>query len=51
MPRYRYEAVDAAGEVLRDELDAASLDAAIGRVRDLGLLPLSVVEARWFSAR
>ncbi len=62
MPRYRYEAVDAAGEVLRDELDAASLDAAIGRVRDLGLLPLSVAEAKggflrgglgqpWFSKR
>ncbi len=46
MPRYRYEAVDAAGEMLRDELDAASLEAAIERLRDQGLLPLSVAEAR-----
>jgi len=46
VPRYRYEAVDAAGEVLRDELDAASPDAAIERLRDQGLLPLAVVEAK-----
>ncbi len=62
MPRYRYEAVDSAGEVLHDELDAASLEAAIERVRDLGLLPLTVAEAKggllrgglgqpWFSKR
>jgi len=35
MPRYRYEAVDASGEVVRDELDAATLDAAIARLRDV----------------
>ncbi|MCB1823172.1 MAG: type II secretion system F family protein [Candidatus Competibacteraceae bacterium] len=46
MPRYRYEAVDAAGEVMRDELDAATLDAAIARLRDQGLLPLTVNEAK-----
>ncbi|MFZ1642926.1 MAG: type II secretion system inner membrane protein GspF [Candidatus Contendobacter sp.] len=46
MPRYRYEAVDAAGETLRDELDAASPEAAIERLRDQGLLPLSVAEAK-----
>ena len=46
MPRYRYEAVDAAGEVVRDELDAATLDAAIARLRDQGLLPLTVNEAK-----
>jgi general secretion pathway protein F len=46
MPRYRYEAVDAAGEVVRDELDAATLDAAIARLRDQGLLPLTVHEAK-----
>jgi general secretion pathway protein F len=46
VPRYRYEAVDAAGELLRDELDAASPDAAIERLRDQGLLPLAVVEAK-----
>ncbi|QQS54554.1 MAG: type II secretion system F family protein [Candidatus Competibacteraceae bacterium] len=46
MPRYRYEAVDGAGEVVRDELDAATLDAAIARLRDQGLLPLTVSEAK-----
>ena len=46
MPRYRYEAVDAAGEVVRDELDAATLDAAVARLRDQGLLPLAVNEAK-----
>ena len=46
MPRYRYEAVDATGEVVRDELDAATLDAAIARLRDQGLLPLTVHEAK-----
>jgi len=46
MPRYRYEAVDASGEVVRDELDAATLDAAIARLRDQGLLPLTVSEAK-----
>ena len=46
MPRYRYEAVDASGEVVRDELDAATLDAAIARLRDQGLLPLTVNEAK-----
>ena len=46
MPRYRVEAVDAAGEVLRDELDAQTPEAAIERLRDQGLLPLSVSEAK-----
>jgi general secretion pathway protein F len=62
VPRYRYEAVDATGETLRDELEAASQEAAIERLRDQGLLPLSVAEAKdgffrtglgqpWFSKR
>lgn len=46
MPRYRYEAVDAAGEVLRDEVEASSAEVAIERLRDQGLLPLSVAEAK-----
>lgn len=46
MPRYRYEAVDAAGEVLRDYLEAPTPDAAVERLRDQGLLPLAVNEAR-----
>jgi general secretion pathway protein F len=46
MPRYRYEAVDHAGEVLRDEIEAPTLEAAVERLRDQGLLPLSVNEAK-----
>jgi len=46
VPRYRYEAVDAAGEVLRDQLEAASPEAAVERLRDQGLLPLSVAETK-----
>ncbi|HPF57776.1 MAG TPA: type II secretion system inner membrane protein GspF [Candidatus Competibacteraceae bacterium] len=46
MPRYRYEAVDSAGEVLRDEIEAPTPEAAVERLRDQGLLPLSVKEAK-----
>ncbi|MCB1775954.1 MAG: type II secretion system F family protein [Candidatus Competibacteraceae bacterium] len=46
MPRYRYEAVDNAGEVLRDEIEAPTPEAAVERLRDQGLLPLSVNEAK-----
>ena len=46
MPRYRYEAVDNAGEVLHDEIEAPTPEAAIERLRDQGLLPLSVNEAK-----
>lgn len=46
MPRYRYEAVDNTGEVLRDEIEAPTPEAAIERLRDQGLLPLSVNEAK-----
>ncbi|MDS4021666.1 MAG: type II secretion system F family protein, partial [Candidatus Competibacter sp.] len=46
MPRYRYEAVDAAGETVRDELEAPTPDAAVEQLRDQGLLPLSVDESR-----
>ena len=46
MPRYRYEAVDAVGETVREELDAASPEAAIEHLRDQGLLPLSVAEVK-----
>jgi general secretion pathway protein F len=62
MPRYRYEAVDNAGEMLRDEIEAPTLEAAVERLRDQGLLPLSVNAAKggflhsglsqpWFSKR
>lgn len=46
MPRYRYEAVDNAGEMLRDEIEASTPEAAVERLRDQGLLPLSVKEAK-----
>jgi len=46
VPRYRYEAVDAVGETVREELDAASPEAAIEHLRDQGLLPLSVAEVK-----
>lgn len=46
MPRYRYEAVDSAGELLRDEIEAPSPEAAVERLRDQGLLPLSVTPAQ-----
>lgn len=46
MPRYRYEAVDSAGEVLRDEIEAPTPEAAVERLRDQGLLPLSINEAQ-----
>jgi general secretion pathway protein F len=46
MPRYRYEAVDAVGETLRDELDAASPETVVERLRDQGLLPLSIAEIK-----
>jgi len=46
MSRYRYEAVDHAGEMLRDEIEAPTAEAAIERLRDQGLLPLSVNEAK-----
>lgn len=45
MPVYRYEAVDAAGEILKEETAAASQDAVIQKLRDQGLLPLMVEEA------
>lgn len=45
MPVYRYEAVNAAGEVLKEETAAASQDAVIQKLRDQGLLPLAVEEA------
>ncbi len=44
MPLYRYEAVDAAGEVVKSELNAANQDDLLGKLREQGLLPLSVQE-------
>ncbi|HXH03634.1 MAG TPA: type II secretion system inner membrane protein GspF [Candidatus Competibacteraceae bacterium] len=46
MPLFRYQAVDAAGEVQYGEMDAPSQAALIDRLRDQGLLPLAAEETR-----
>jgi type II secretory pathway component PulF len=40
MPSYRYRAAAAAGGTRTGEVEAADLDQAIGRVRELGLVPI-----------
>lgn len=45
MPVYRFEAVDPAGEVRKEEIVAVSQDEVILKLRDQGLLPLAVEEA------
>lgn len=45
MPVFRFEAVDAAGEIRAEEIMAASQDEVILKLRDQGLLPLVVEEA------
>ncbi len=42
MALFRYEAVDASGEMLRDEMEAPDQEAVVERLRDQGLLPISV---------
>ncbi len=42
MALFRYEAVDASGEMLRDEMEAPNQEAVVERLRDQGLLPISV---------
>jgi len=55
MPRYRYKAVSASGEVLEGELDAPDEAAAIQQMRDLNYLPVRADEigarsaGRWLS--
>lgn len=45
MPQYRYEAVDASGEVVKQEITAPSQEAVIEQLRNQGLMLLSVEEA------
>ena len=45
MPVFRIEAVDSSGEVLKDEITAPDQQAAVGKLRDQGLLPISIEEA------
>lgn len=45
MPLFRYQAVDAAGEVQHGEISVPDEAAAINRLRDQGLLPMLVEES------
>lgn len=45
MPTYRYEAVDASGEVLKEEMVAPNQDVVLEKLRDQGLLPITVEES------
>lgn len=46
MPRYRYEALGAGGEVRSGEVSAATREAAISRLRQRRIVPLNVTETR-----
>ncbi len=46
MPRFSYKAATASGEVIQGELDAASREAAIDRLRGQGHIPIRAVERR-----
>lgn len=46
MPRFNYKAATASGEVIQGELDAASRDAAIDRLRGQGHIPIRAEEQR-----
>lgn len=45
MPLYRYEAVDPAGELLKDQMDAPDPQTVVDRLRDQGLLLVAIEEA------
>ena len=45
MPKFNYVAMDAKAKELNGTVDAASLQEAIGRVREMGLFPTNVTEA------
>jgi len=50
MPRFLYQAVDTAGQVQKQEMEAPDQAAVIERLRDQGLLPLAIEElasANW----
>jgi general secretion pathway protein F len=44
MPRFRYKAINAGGELLEGEIQAASHDAVIERLKELGHTPIHVDE-------
>jgi general secretion pathway protein F len=44
MPLFKYQAVDAAGEILKEEMEAQNQEVVIERLRDQGMLPLAIEE-------
>jgi general secretion pathway protein F len=44
MPLFRYQAVDAAGEIIKEQMEAKDQATVVGRLQDQGLLPLSIEE-------
>ena len=45
MPLFRYEAVDTAGDIVKQEMSAPNQNTVIEKLRDQGLLLLSIEEA------
>ena len=44
MATFKYEALNAQGQEIKDEIDAPSKEEAVSRVRGLGYFPTKVVE-------
>jgi len=44
MPQFQYEAMNATGQEVKGEVDAATTEEAIGRIREMGLFPTKVKE-------
>ena len=44
MPTYHYEAMDAQGQEVKDEIEALSSEEAISKIRNLGFFPTKIKE-------
>jgi len=44
MPKFKYEAMDAKGQEVKDEIDALSSEEAISKIRNLGYFPTKIQE-------
>ena len=44
MPKFKYEAMDAQGQEVKDEIDALSSEEAISKIRNLGYFPTKINE-------
>jgi len=44
MPKFKYEAMDAQGQEVKDEIDALSSEEAISKIRNLGYFPTKIHE-------